>query len=500
MSADVKTSEESRGVRLARWAFAVLVPMALAAAVTAVTLRWFGDRVLGGGVPGVCRELLAGSTQGRQALYGSCWRGPLFPLFHLPFAWLLPSGWAIIGSTFTAWLFLFLSVRQCLKRYARGWHPLFLAPQIALAVIALAMRSPALAAVQVPLTAGFYLLAAAGLAEWAETREVRSVVATGVAAAFLLLCGAVCFIPAALFLLSIPLLACGDSASRRRIQAWVLLGWLPALYAFGVWMLMNRLVLGDALFFLRSIPGMAAGQRTGLWLLLSVPFLWLPAYLTTWIQEGNPSRRGSWMAVLLVAGVAVAALAILFAALGWRWPRESLFFCAYAVLLAAISRGPKKAFNYSVIYGMMLLAVIAGAGFFASKATAALDDPRKGETSPEELCAAIERYVTEKSPYARVFVMGYDGLELLRSYSGERLTPNMDLHLFSLRQAYKGQHLFVLMPKPEGVTRTESLFWRYPDIYAKGIDRLLVDRDFGDWRLYECVVAPTREQLDAWRK
>ena len=261
---------------------------------------------------------------------------------------------------------------------------------------------------------------------------------------------------------------------------------------------MNRLVLGDAWFFLRSIPPMVHGKRV--WLLAGVPLLWLPAYLTTWLQAHSRSRRGSWMVVLLMAGLVSAALAFLFVVCGWKWPREPLLFCAYATLPVAICRGPKRALNDGMIYGVALLAVIAGIAVFPARTAKMIDGARCEPGTAERLCGEIESYVTEKSPYARVFVMGYDGLSLLRTYTGDRLTPNMDLHLFSLRQAYKGQHLFVLVPKPQGVAATESLFWRYPDIYTKGIDRLLFDRDFGEWRLYECVVAPTQEQLDAWRK
>jgi hypothetical protein len=115
------------------------------------------------------------------------------------------------------------------------------------------------------------------------------------------------------------------------------------------------------------------------------------------------------------------------------------------------------------------------------------------------VCGEVEAYVNARTPYGRVFVLGYAGLELLRGYAGERLVPNLDLHVGALRRAYKGQNLYVLVPKPEGAVRAESVFWKYPDIYTQGADRLLFAEAFGAWHLFEVVTAPTREQLEEWR-
>jgi hypothetical protein len=68
------------------------------------------------------------------------------------------------------------------------------------------------------------------------------VVATGAAGAFLLLCGLPVFGPALLAVGLVPLAACGNRETRGRFQAWLLLGWLPLVYAAGVWLLLNRLI------------------------------------------------------------------------------------------------------------------------------------------------------------------------------------------------------------------------------------------------------------------
>ncbi|MFA6633769.1 MAG: hypothetical protein WCU90_15820, partial [Kiritimatiellia bacterium] len=63
-----------------------------------------------------------------------------------------------------------------------------------------------------------------------------------------------------------------------------------------------------------------------------------------------------------------------------------------------------------------------------------------------------------------------------------------------------GQNLYVLVPRPEGPARAESVFWKHPDIYRHGGDRLLFAGAFGAWHLFEIISAPTQEQLDEWKK
>jgi hypothetical protein len=104
---------------------------------------------------------------------------------------------------------------------------------------------------------------------------------------------------------------------------------------------------------------------------------------------------------------------------------------------------------------------------------------------------AVARHVKDVTPWGRVFVCGYAGL-------GGRCTdpaddalfePCLDLHIADLRVAYTRQKLYLLVPKPERENALEPYEWRYGGIYLNGAQRLLFDRDFGDWRLYEVVSA-----------
>ena len=100
-----------------------VTPVVLAGVLLAFARLHDGAWEPGMQVAGICRELLAGTTQGRQALFGSCWSAPLPVLVYLPFAWLLPeplAGWA---AFFAAWLFAFWTVREAVKATGQsGWR------------------------------------------------------------------------------------------------------------------------------------------------------------------------------------------------------------------------------------------------------------------------------------------------------------------------------------------------------------------------------------------
>jgi len=444
---------------------------------------------------GICRELIAGTTEGRQALFGSCWSAPLPVLFYLPFAWLLPepaAGWA---AFFCAWLFVFWAVREAVKSTGQsGWR--IVLAQAAIAAMMAVSGCPQALRAATALTAGLSLLAAAGLADWAAYRRLRDVVSTGSAGALLLLCGFPAFGPAALAVAALPLAACGHRETRSRAQAWLLLGGLPPVYAFGVWMLLNRLVLGDPLFFVRSLGHLV--PDAGLFLAaLALPALaLLPALLAVWILDGRSEKPGAGAAgasAMLVA-LAVAWLATDAVLVSYRigWCGVTLRVCALSVLMIALARLKQPLYRLALSFGLFVWMSV----FWFREAA----PDERSETGRGDLCREVESYVNARTPYGRVFVLGYAGLDLLRGCRSERLVANLDLHVGSLRRAYKGQNLYVLVPEPVGATRAESVFWRYPDIYTRGSERLLFARAFGNWHLFEVVTAPTQEQLDEWRR
>lgn len=474
----------------------VLTPLVLSAALLA--LAHFRDAAWEPGlqVAGICRELIAGTTEGRQALVGSCWSAPLPVLFYLPFAWLLSEPYAGWTAFFAVWLFVFWAVREAVKSTGHSAGRIILA-QAAIAAMAVAVRQPQALQITVALAVGLALLTGAGLADWVACRRVRDVVSAGAAGAFLALCGFSVLGPAVCAVAALPFAACGDRETRARFKAWTLLGWLPLAYAMAVWLLMNRLVLGDSLFFLRSLAHVAPNALLfGAALLLPAAAL-LPALFATWACDGRHelpgAGRGPSLFVLISFAVALLANVYVLNAFGVGWESATLHLCLLAVLMVALARIQLT----PAVLSLPLAAFVCLSAFLfrGEKGATEVCDPNR-----EAVCRDVEAYVNEQTPYGRVFVLGYAGLDLLRGYAGDRLEPNMDLHVGSLRRAYKGQVLYVLVPKPVGQTRAESVFWRFPDIYELGGERLLFAAAFGTWHLFQVVTAPTQEQLDEWKR
>lgn len=487
--------QERKQYKLVRLLTGGVTPVVLAAAVLAFARLHDAAWEPGAQAAGICRELIAGTTEGRQALFGSCWVAPLPVLLYLPFAWLLPeplAGWA---AFFTAWLFLFWAVREAVKASGHSAWRIVLA-QAAIAGLVAVARQPQALTVAAALAGGLMLLAVASLADWVAYRRLRDVVVTGAAGAFLMLCGFPFFGPAGWAVALLPLAACGHRETRVRFSVWLLLGGLPLVYALGVWLLMNRLILGDALFFLKSLQYLVPRLTVSVPVLLAQGLVALPALVAAWLVDARRERPGAGAAaatgVLVSFGVMLLVCAKVLGRFGLGWDTVALHVCALVLLLVALARLRQPVYRLAVT---LALFVWLGAGWLEKGAEAG---PPAGER--ERVRAEVEAYVNGRTAYGRVFVLGYAGLDLLRGYEGGRLVANMDLHVGALRRAYKGQDLFLLVPCPQGHVRAESVFWKHPDIYELGGDRLLYAETFGTWRLFQVVSAPTQEQLDEWRQ
>ncbi len=486
--------QDRKTYRLVRLLTGGVTPVLLAGALLAFARLHDGAWESGPQAAGICRELIAGTTEGRQALFGSCWVAPLPVLFYLPFAWLLPepaAGWA---AFFVAWLFVFWTVREAVKATGlSGWR--IVMAQAAIAAMMAVSRQPQALQIVTALTAGLVLLTAASLADWAAYRRLRDVVSAGAAGSFLLLCGLPFYSPAMLAVGLVPLAACGHRETRSRFQAWLLLGGLPMIYTVGVLLLLNRLILGDAFFFLRSVHYLVPRAAAFVPAVLAPGLLLLPALILTWVCDARKEQPGAGPAaanaLLISLGLVLVGLAKVLDLFGIGWDTTTLHVCVLAVLMIALARLRQPAYRLAA---SLVLFVWLSTLWLGGASRAAAPEPR------EQIRKQVESHVNEQTPYGRVFVLGYAGLDLLRGYTGDRLVPNMDLHVGSLRRAYKGQNLYVLVPRPEGSVRAESVFWKYPDIYVRGAERLLYAGEFGSWRLFEVVSAPTQEQLDEWKK
>ncbi|MCL1888514.1 MAG: hypothetical protein FWF96_06550 [Kiritimatiellaeota bacterium] len=374
----------------------------------------------------ICRELLAGTNEGRQALLGSAFDGPLGPLLVLPWGWFLHSDLAVHAGAATGLLLLFFICARSFNTPEPGglgdsriFFIFSLFSALALARTGLDPQAVACAACAV------YAFRCG--AHWSRWQRMRDLVGCAAGLAGLALCGVAGWCAALAAFLFIPLgLLRAPAELRRRWPAVLLLGTLPMLYAFGVWMLMNRLVFGDAFYFLRPLAQEAVRN------LPRVPLAELPwrapsdeaAKILPLTLRFLPSVQGVAAAVALLAFLACAATrktahilagvllalavasGLALARLGLGWAVSGLFAAALPVaicLLASLARAGH-------------FAGFAGMSVFILFAIPVLHFPETGHYwgSPNrEIVSAAVNEIHSRTEHGRLFVCGYSGLALL---------------------------------------------------------------------------------------
>lgn len=445
-----------------------------------------------GGVPlAVCRELMAGSDQGRQALVGSCWFSPIVTLACLPFAWLLGPGLA--AAAWTAWAAWTFALTICGRISERGWAGVVLMALIALGMTAVGCGANPAAAV--PVALAVFALRSAAL--WSRDQSLRDLVKLAAGLSGLILCGAPLFGVTVALALAVPLGALYGTDTRRRLPAVLLLGWLPLFYALGVWLLMNKLIFGSSLFFVTNL------RNAGVLIWRGVQ--WVPQHPADIVATAAA-------AYALVAGTlthnrratALGLLGVVF----WLWlallhgvsadwadtAGRAVLMTAGAMALWHLRHGRSETRLPWVIIGdLVIFAAIAWLGSHTAPSLVP-------QAVPVDINAQVKADVRERAPHARVFVCGYTGLGLLADDTDGMLEPNLDLHIDTLRNDYYGQNLFLLVPTTNGAAATENVHSRFPDLYEAGGGRMLFCQDYGPWRLFEVVGAPTERQLESWQK
>lgn len=461
---------------------------------------------------GICRELLAGTTEGRQALVASGWHAPLPTLAGLPAVALLPvrsQPWAgRVTAALALAALLHVGWRFARHRLPRGAA---LPAWLALAAAPFALRLCGDPALAVTVAAAATVVVKCG--DWCAGRTLADLVKLGFALAALALCG---FSPAGLgvaALLALPLTGVARRDLRPRLPGVLLLGALPLVYALAVWSLMCRLILMDSRYSLRFLrPGWATWTPAAA---LQLPAtVWLAGGVCLILLLAGLWKRHAGAAVHGLLGLALVAWAALLRGLGLDWAAGAAESVSqFTALLATAAWAPSRAAARpgtppphanapwraaAALPLLLLLALLWSAETNRPPRHEATSLARQ-QRRQREVLEGVTAYVRERTPFSRVFVCGYAGLGLLHGQPRTDFQPCLDLHISSLRAAYHSQSLFLLVPRPEADNAVDSLGWRQPEIYARGAARALVAGDWGDWRLFEIVVAPTAEQLDAWR-
>ncbi len=449
---------------------------------------------------GVCRELCANTTAGRQAVVSSLWWSPLPFLLRWPFAAVLggeaqPFASLIVSACFGAGC-LFLLERR-LRDWPLGrWRFGFVA--------ALALHpgfvDAAVSGTGTTTTLCFALQAGFSLARWLGTRRLRFLVRLGYSAALLLGCHAELglWLLIAFALLAIDLrLRTSEPAER---QAAVILAGLPLLYAGGLWLLLNWLIMGDPLYVLRSVASAGCRQLAGEG---TSPGVGAAAYAAGAVAAGvvvlqswRREREGAYVGVLAVALLAVG---LFLRAQHLLWAPSTILVAVALFTILALARlgGETASAGAWRGVGLALALALTGAAWGLPRADWEWQ-AQAGRQAASVRCALvpaqIERHVRDRTPYGRVFVCGYASFNLQPVIpSGSLFTRDLDFDFTRVEDEYWGQDLFVLVPRPAGRTAMESVHWKYDGIHRFGSRNALHDSDWGDWRLFELVQAPARK-------
>ena len=493
------------------------IALSLASAALAVALRTgVAARESLDVLQGICRELLSGSTEGRQALAGSCWQGPLPIFFSTCFAWCdRVHGATPLALAVASWCGWSLALYRLGRMVSASLTTRLMAQAAAAAGIA-SCGGALNPAVAVPAWLG--ILAAGACAEWASTRRLGALATLGFTLGALALCG-VCLAGWVVLLLGTLVAATLVSVDARRLPAVLLLGALPWIYALAVWALLNWLLLGHPLYFVRPLLAANVLVWRGWPDSGSIVARLVVVFCATAVVLAAIRRRpdgvvlgvlgtGAWIWAHLLTGYTAgwsgSAAVPLALALGVAAMVRTVVPPAGSVQAAADMEGA-RAWRPGVavaVAAVMLAALTGGVWRDIRQTTLAerLAVAHRLATRQAAVYRSVAAYVQERTPYGRVVVCGYEGLGLLCNRPPDsRLIPSMDLHVGELRRQYYGQQLFVLIRSPEGRSAVDSVHWRFPGAYRHGLERTLFARDFGEWRLFEVVGAPTNEQLRDWR-
>jgi hypothetical protein len=469
---------------------------------------------------GICRELLAGHTAGRQGVISSVWWAPFPTLATLPLVFLLPSGDALLACQLLSALAgagAILLLEQALRKWNAGrWRRLLVAGMALNPAFLVACWTGASA----PLLVGLLVLSLYSLTTWVRARRLRDLIWFGLGSAFLL---GSSFEMSGWVLAGVLVLVVEEW--RRRVVrqekgAVLIVAFLPLAYTLALWVLMCWLIMGDPVYAARSLFGRGPGPGSGL--VLSDTLWWsyiglaVLATLTLAAAIRRHDRSGVCLAVLGLALPGAAGL------LAWR---DRLW--ETAPLLTSLLPAAALAVGYWLVGGAGPLSVCpTGTGDHGDprRTTTGTPDGRARPAPVVWLAAALplalgwlpalarpapravaapaplesswlpqlEHHVLQRSKFAKVFVCGFEGFALLRDTSSTVFVRSLDFNFDKAKRDYYGQVLYLLVRRPEQRNAMDSIHWKYRHIYVQGGQETLYDSDWGDWRLFELIQVAAR--------
>ncbi|MGQ9662591.1 MAG: hypothetical protein ACUVWX_09690 [Kiritimatiellia bacterium] len=449
-------------------------------------------------VEGICAQLLRNTTAGRQALIGSIWWPPLPVLLRLPLVPLfrdsgLPVTSVLVSAFFGAGLLCLIA------RAMRDWGfgCLRYATIVALAVSPdyLEICANGSSATQLLF---LMTLAALGLVQWIAMHKLRALIRLAFSAAALILTSFESGLWLVVLFVALGFRELASRSEPGRRSAIMVLALLPVVYVLTLWFLMNWLIMNDSLYFLRSI--LRSGTLRYLDAGDPIPLLrhasaWpiLSAVCLIW---GGLKKDCSTVYLALLA-LAPLALALFLLVRGFTWNLSVFMFStvSLAILtLVCIGRPTASAAHSWLTPVVVMLPLVLVAPQYGERLASSRGGGREQYADlvarRAEVLPRLHGHVLARSPYARVFVAGYESFALLGTDAPEIFVPSLDFDFIRARKDYHGQDLFLLVHSPRGRSAMDSIHWKYPEIYSFGSETTLFDSDWDEWRLFEIVQAP----------
>jgi hypothetical protein len=344
-------------------------------------------------------------------------------------------------------------------------------------------------------------LAVYGLVEWAATRHLRFLIYFSLGTALLTWMR----FEMGLWLVPVFLLLLLDIFTSRfewrRKEAALILALLPAAYAAGLWFLMNWLIMGDPLYFVRSIlgEGIVLGDMAAPLSLLRLHFAAIGfAGFVFLVALFRRDRAGVYTGLLALSPLVPA---FLLWQRGVLWDPKTILFCLFPFCIIAVGyelgqlRALPAKIRYAVTVLPLAIAISSSLGEGGAWTRRRVGEADTVLADRKILLPRIERHVLHKSRFVKVYVCGYDSFLLLGRRGRGVFLHAMDFSFDKAKDDYPGHALYVLLRRPRGRAATESVHWKFDRLFDLGGRSTLYDSDWGDWRLFEIIQAPTEEEV-----
>ncbi len=461
----------------------------------------------------IARELLAGTTAGRQGLVSSVWWGPFSTLAILPVAFLLPEALCLPASLLVSALFgaaTLVLIEQALRMWGAGRWRWLLALGVALNP---SFLDHCWAGSSLPMVTCLLVLSLYSVTAWVQGRRLLDLIWFAFGSALLLGTGYEMsgWVAASVGVVAIEEWRRQVSGAEKRAVLMVAL--LPLTYTAVLWVLMCWLIMGDPLYAVRSL--MVEGPGPGGTVMLSDRLWWGYAGLAALVVGllvlalRRHDRGGVCLAVLALALPGAAGL------MAWRerlWDAAPLLVALLPCAVLSMGhwmagqersddviRAGVPAYSGRRVFGVWWLALVplvladVVPFVFPSGATEARTvfaaTPAYGGAmrTATPWLPELDRHVRRRARFAKVFVCGFESFAVLQGRTSPIFEHSLDFNFDKARRDYYGQVLYLLVHRPEQRNAMDSLHRKYPEIYVQGGEDLLYESDWGDWRLFELI-------------